>query len=731
MRQPPLRSESNRESEVLGRLTDCESGCPEYVLSSMRRLDALLTQAVGTTAEVSKGEPPDPFQGLHITVSELNGLLAQEPGSPLSLGDVEIKHNFGRDLFSLLSLEDELCDFDIEVLILALAPELDLRYERIYAYIQNDVTRKRPTVDLALNLFCRTASEKIDRRSRFSPEAPLIRQGILRLSPEARETPPPLLAHYLKLDDQIVLWLLGQRTIDSRLTSFARFVRSVREIEELALDARTRFELRVLTRDALVTGRPLRLYLHGPQGSGAHLVADAIAREASLPLLIVDVPRLLANAEESEQALMLAFREARLARAVLHLQWVDELPRQGHQILYQALLGMLVEARGITLLSGREPWQASRDCYDGKALGIISIALTVPQAPQRLLLWKGAVASAGITCSSDQLHALADRFTMSAAQIGEAVASVARRRCIGGGDSERAAPNDLFLAARQQSNSILPALAQRIEPRKRLSDIVLPPDCLDQLKEVCDQVRFRSLVYDEWGFGCEMSLGKDLTVLFSGSSGTGKTMAAEAIATELGLDLYKIDLARVVSKYIGETEKNLDRIFTAAEGSNAILFFDEADALFGKRSRVRDAHDRYANIEVGYLLQKMEEHDGLTILATNMRANMDDAFIRRLKFHVEFPFPDQSCRRRIWLQHLPSKTPRDDDIDFDVLAQRFNLAGGNIRNIVLNASFLAAADGQVVRMLHLMRAAKREFQKMGKTCSEAEFQSYSSSMGDR
>jgi SpoVK/Ycf46/Vps4 family AAA+-type ATPase len=228
-------------------------------------------------------------------------------------------------------------------------------------------------------------------------------------------------------------------------------------------------------------------------------------------------------------------------------------------------------------------------------------------------------------------------------------------------------------------------------------------------------------VYDEWGFDRKLSLGKGLNVLFAGPSGTGKTMAAEVLAGELGLDLYKIDLSTVVSKYIGDTEKNLARIFAEAATSNAILFFDEADALFGKRSEVKDAHDRYANIEIGYLLQRMEEYEGVVILATNLRKNMDEAFVRRMHFTVEFPFPNAQDRRRIWAHIWPEATPRSAELDADVLARRFELAGGNIRNIALAAAFLAASDGGVVTMAHLLHATRREYQKMGKIVTDGEF----------
>jgi SpoVK/Ycf46/Vps4 family AAA+-type ATPase len=255
---------------------------------------------------------------------------------------------------------------------------------------------------------------------------------------------------------------------------------------------------------------------------------------------------------------------------------------------------------------------------------------------------------------------------------------------------ENLTENHLFAASRAHSNQKLSNLATKIQPRYQWADIVLPEDTLEQLREMVNTVRQRPTVYGEWGFERKMALGKGLNALFAGESGTGKTMSADIMAGVLGLDLYKIDLSSLVSKYIGETEKNLNRIFTEAATSNAILFFDEADAIFGKRSEVKDSHDRYANIEISYLLQRMEAYDGVVILATNMRSNLDDAFTRRLHFIIEFPFPEAADREIIWRVNFPEETPLADDIDFTVLAERFRLAGGNIRNVIMAAAFLAA-----------------------------------------
>ncbi|MFO7536813.1 MAG: ATP-binding protein, partial [Chloroflexota bacterium] len=289
------------------------------------------------------------------------------------------------------------------------------------------------------------------------------------------------------------------------------------------------------------------------------------------------------------------------------------------------------------------------------------------------------------------------------------------------GNGRPLSEEDLFAASRAHSNQNLANMATKVKPCYGWEDIVLPADTFNQLQEMVNVVQQRHVVYEQWGFGRKMALGKGLNVLFSGEPGTGKTMAADIIAGALGLDLYKVDLSTLVSKYIGETEKNLERIFTEAATSNAILFFDEADAIFGKRSEVKDSHDRYANIEISFLLQRMEAYDGVVILATNLQANLDEAFTRRFHFITDFPFPDAADRERIWRVNLPAETPHAAEVDFGLLARRFRITGGNIRNIILAAAFLAARDEQPMSMSHLFHAARREFQKMGRLIEETLF----------
>jgi SpoVK/Ycf46/Vps4 family AAA+-type ATPase len=284
---------------------------------------------------------------------------------------------------------------------------------------------------------------------------------------------------------------------------------------------------------------------------------------------------------------------------------------------------------------------------------------------------------------------------------------------------EQALAEKLWDACCVSTRPRLDALAQRLDPKATWDDLVLPDEETNTLHRITDQVRQRSRVYEEWGFANKMNRGLGINALFAGESGTGKTMAAEVMANDLRLNLYRIDLSAVVSKYIGETEKNLRRLFDAAESGGAILFFDEADALFGKRSEVKDSHDRYANIEINYLLQRMEAYRGLAILATNMKNALDQAFMRRLRFIVNFPFPGAAERKRMWQKVFPQDTPTN-GLDYDWLA-RFNLTGGSIHNIALNAAFLAAQSSPKVTMPLVLEAARIEFRKLERPINEAEF----------
>ncbi|WP_017718382.1 ATP-binding protein [Kamptonema formosum] len=728
----------------------------------LHRLDKLLAHAVAA-AEAAYGSDAatDPYRGLHITLQEVEQLLVREPGaSPLQLQTENPKQPLPNPApegsrLALLQQTFNLSNFDLDILAIALAPELDRRYERLYAYLQDDVRCKQPSVDLALNLLCATAADKLQQRTRFSPDAPLIRHQLLHLIADSNQPKPSLLAQNLQLDAQVVRFLLGETGLDSRLTPFCQLVNpavtrnpvSPRNPVSDQLETRNRVSprnpvsdhkaLSILCLESRQTQHPLRFYFQGADRTGKRRTAQDIAAEIQTPFLTADLAQIVAAKADFQATIRLIFREAWFQNALLYLDNLETLQSEEHAIYYQHLLTAIAEHKGITILAGTSSWIPG----GAGALGIVTVPFTLPNFNQRRQYWQECLTQTGISIPDSELDALAERFRLTPDQIADAAATAgntARWKAAAedpvNTDTEEnfpipnpksTIPNPklpiLFAAARAQSGHDLAALARKIEPKYTWEDIVLPADPQTQLTEICHQAKHRHLVHEDWGFDRKLSLGKGQNVLFSGPPGTGKTMAAEVIAGELQLDLYKIDLSQVVSKYIGETEKNLNRIFTAAAASNAILFFDEADSLFGKRTEVKDAHDRYANIEVGYLLQKMEEYEGVAILTTNARSNMDDAFVRRLRFIVEFPFPKEKDRRRIWEKIWPDATPRSPDIDLDFLSRRFEISGANIRNIALAAAFLAAEDGGSVSMNHLLRAVRREYQKMGKILTEADF----------
>ena len=719
--------------DQLGDLPNASHPQDSPALFALRRLDALLQRAVAA-AQASYGPEAatDPFRGLYVSQEQAARSLAGPPGEPLQdaydqslepcwndISDADAAWAWLRDAYAL-------SDFELDLILIALAPEVDLRYERLYAYLQDDVSRKRPTVDLALNLLCATAEEKLAHRSHFGPEAPLVSQRLLSVVPDAQSVQPPLLAHIIELDEQIIDTLLRQGGLDRRLIAFCRFVSLARSAGRAPRDEGAAGSLYGMASEAWGR-RPLRLYFQGPPGAGKRQAAEALAAELGLRLLVarlalMPLTEYPAGGRGFSDLLSTLFREAWLQGAILYLDDMDALTCDQGARCREALCERLAQDPGITIMAGSQPWIPS----GREPLGVLVVPFALPDFEQRRAAWAESLAAYGYQPAADQLDALAGRFRMSRAQIQEAAAAahgaVRWRAAPAGPASPPPVPtrHELFAAARGQTGHELSALARKIDPVYTWEDLVLPPDPLAQLHEVCQRVTFRHQVLGAWGFDAKLSQGKGVTALFAGPPGTGKTMAAEVIARELDLDLYKIDLSSVISKYIGETEKNLERIFSVATDANAILFFDEADALFGKRSEVRDSHDRYANIEIAYLLQRMEQYDGLAILATNLRQHMDEAFTRRLQFLVEFPFPDEAYRRQIWEVCFPRQAPRDPALDFDHLARKFRLSGGNIKNIVLGGAFLAAAENCPIGMRHLLHATHREYQKMGKVLSEAD-----------
>ncbi|MBK1699392.1 ATP-binding protein [Thiococcus pfennigii] len=703
----------------------------KHLLPALGRLDERLTAAVAAARAAYGPEAVrDPFRGLHITPEDVQRLLARSPGAPFPEAERAAAEPLTADIESdsrLAWLQQAfgLSRFDLDLIIIALAPELDLRYERLYAFLQDDVSRRRAGVDLALNLLCACAADKIARRAHLAADAPLIAHGLIHLLPDPQLERAPLLAHALRLDPQILRLLLGEDRLDERLAGFCVLIEpdgSPFEMLIPGLDAADGASLLESLTQARAAGSTLRLYFQGVPGIGRRTAAEGLAASLDAPLLRADLARLPEDGRGCAEPLRVLFREAWLQDALLYLDDLDALRVPERAATLDELMGQLAAAPGIVGLAGTAPWPKT----GRRAVGVQQVRFRMPDAGQRQGLWRGHLDAVGIALDGADLDALAERFRLTPAQIADAAGCAASPPFWaddeGGdrGETSASLRERLFAAARAQCGQDLDGLATKLTPVYGWDDIVLPQDTVAQLHELCQRVRLREPVMNDWGFGRKLSQGKGVSALFAGPSGTGKTMAAEVIANALGLDLYRIDLAGVISKYIGETEKNLDRIFRAAEDANAILLFDEADALFGKRSEVRDSHDRYANIEISYLLQKMEQYEGVAILATNLKQNLDEAFVRRLAFTVHFPAPDEGSRREIWNSVWPNEVPLAETFDLDHVASQFKLTGGNIKNIAMAASFLASEDKESVGMDHVRYAIRREMQKMGKSLSTAE-----------
>ncbi len=699
-------------------------GDTRTLAAALSRLDALLRAAVSLVK--AAGEPvvaADFYRGLEIRPEDAERALAAEPSQPFfkQIHTAPGRRPLAYDVpvFEWLARTFSLAGFDLDVTLLALAPEIDLRYERLYAYLQDDVTRKHPTVDLALNLFASDAGEKLALRSRFAPDAPLQKHALVRIFCEPGMAEPPLLARYIKLDEQITRLVLGQNHLDPRLAGFG--CRKLPAPPPALSDFCPLIEERLaaLATRSVNDGCSVRLYFEGSGRFEKLRAADAVARAIDAQVLALNLQSATETGRDLSTLLRVAFREAWLGKAVLFLDDADTVRPEVRPACWQVLLELLQIQPGVVILSGTQPW---RPC--GRPLGVLPVHFGPLDRVAARRAWEAHLKDSDLVIGAPEIDVLADRFRLASDQIADAVAcaqSGAKFAARSAANQAEIGFEELCAAARAQNGHALEHLARKVKPGYTWDDLVLPDEQLEQIREVCEQAKHRYRVFDEWGFDRKLSLGKGLNVLFSGPPGTGKTMAAEVIASELKLDLYKIDLSQVVSKYIGETEKNLDRIFSAAQNSNAILFFDEADALFGKRSEVKDSHDRYANIEIGYLLQKMEEYEGIAILSTNVKHHIDEAFLRRMQALVEFPFPEETERRRVWQLAFPNKAPVGPDVDFAALARAVRLAGGNIKNIARLAAFLAAADGGVISMPHLIKASRREYQKLGRMWNENEW----------
>lgn len=590
-----------------------------------------------------------------------------------------------------------LSPFERELLLICAGMELDSGFPQLCAALQGDSRRAYPTFSLALKAFPGA------HWSALLPAAPLRRWRLVEVGSGDSLTTSPL-----RIDERVLHHLAGLSYLDERLRGMADPVVASEELPPSHTVLASRV-VEILS-NVVWFDNPV-IQLCGGEDAEKGAIAATACADLGVALHSIRAAEIPASAADREALGRLWEREAFLCGTALlvdceDLDGRDEKERWDRR---EIAASFLERTRCLVFVTSRQPFRF-------KNRSSVRMDVERPTPAEQKALWRRALGPSAPGLDG-QLEGLVAQFSLGSREIQAATNDgLAAWSKEGGEVSDLAAA--LWNACRSQARPRLEDLAERIDPAATWDDLVLPEPQQQILMEIGVHLRGRARVYDVWGFASKGSRGLGISALFSGDSGTGKTMAAEVLANDLNLDLYRIDLSQVVSKYIGETEKNLRRVFDAAESGGAILLFDEADALFGKRSEVKDSHDRYANIEISYLLQRMEAYRGLAILTTNMKSGLDRAFLRRIRFVVQFPFPDLSQRAEIWKRIFPEETPTD-GVELEKLA-RLNVAGGNIRNIALYAAFLAADSGEPVGMAHLLRAARVEYAKMERPLTEGE-----------
>jgi hypothetical protein len=675
-------------------------------------------------AEMRQQGNTDPvLKGVLITDAEVDGLLTHSPTGhgPAHQPGSLTQHLFsqaGRSVAHLLALQQRfaLSGFEMDCMLVCLAGEISPRFERVFAYLNDTVSARLPGADILLRA---VAPGQLALQALLGRDSRLQRYGLLASVDNARFGP-------YRVAEGVVRYALQQGGFDAHLAR-AWCDADIAPLATRLWDTRPEIDtleqlLRSQLDDAAAPRGPLVLGLRGRPGSGRQHLVESACRRIGIGCIALDARKLKA-AEPLQRTLTAALRDSVLIGTSVLLHHADAWLEDAALLaeLRMHLQPLVRELGWILVLASEADLQLA---HWFPAARVVELELPPLNVATRDAAWQTALAALpGLAAAqrSSLSAALGAKFRLTHGEIALAVQRVASAAP----PSSEAAWSDLLhRCAGSVAAPKLAQLAQALTVKHTLDDLVLPPDRIAALNDVVRRVRHRSRVLEQWGLEGVSNRGRGLVVLFHGASGTGKTMASEAIAGALRMQLYRIDLAGVVSKYIGETEKNLRAIFEEADRADAVLFFDEADALFGKRSDVKDAHDRYANIEINYLLQRIELFEGIAVLATNMRAHIDEAFLRRIHITVEFPLPREAERLGLWDRSFPPGAPLAADIDWGFLARHFELTGGAIRNAALGAAFLAADGPGVIGMPEVVNALRTELVKAGKRVADGEFGPY-------
>lgn len=588
---------------------------------------------------------------------------------------------------------------DLELLAVLLAIEAEPSIEKVVAFALDDFTKKRPDMTFLVQLIAGSDSQLADAvRARLDHAASLRRFGIV-LATAAVDVPASARPH--RLSDRIVSFLRGQESIDELVHAHVRLSRTPLTANDLVIDGDALEQLRRVLGESAP-----RVLLAGPEGAGKALAVEVLQAERGETALRLDLAGVVGEPDAAER-IRAGMREAALRNAALILEGAglaEELLSGARRALADAASGLHIPI--IVALTTRHQWPANTFAE------LVEIVFRPPTFAERHVLWRRELPSALAT--ANDLEWVAARYAFTAGTIARTARRARATATLRNEREPHVSLDDLGNAARLTFSHRLGAMAQRIATGFTWDDLVLPKDTLEAVREVVRFAHHRPYLLEEWGFAAKLPYGRGVSAILAGPPGTGKTMVAQLLAKELGYDLYRIDLSQVVNKYIGETEKNLAKIFDEAETSHAVLFFDEADSLFAKRIDVKSSNDRYANLEVNYLLQRMETYDGVTLLATNLEQGLDDAFKRRVRFSIAFEIPDEDVRRLLWRSMFPPQTPLAPDIDWALIAKKFEMAGGYIKKAALRAALHAVEAKRPITTADLVEAAKQEYREMGR-----------------
>lgn len=691
----------------------------EYLSDLIKQAELILNYYVACTKTLD--DTMDKIKGIVITKEQVDRTFRNNE----SIDEYQkgVKKEFDKSSFfirqRLKNTEDEgklfaieyikkvyrLAPIEMFFLILSIMPYIDSKYEKVYAFLQDDVTKRYMSYDLAFKLyfFVNDVSQINDYY--------IMKNNIMDKMSSlcfVRDTMVP--------DNRLVSFILTNGNSKINIKGVSCYL--PKEKCELSVMEGVSQKISNVIDSRADKDEPIFFNISGCSTSGKRTQVERVGQITDNSIVMVDLEQISRETEFSfYDSLMTSCRESMINQGYICFYNCDILlNEEAGSLGYMNLILNVSRKFSTVVFILSKKAITNREIKNDRLW--ISVQIPDLTKEESIFLWNELLQEIPIE-EDIQAFEMANKFSFTAGQIRGTIEEA--KKLLVWNQSDKISRKDICKCAYTQVIHNLEEKATLIYAKHNWDQLVLAKDQKEMLKNACDQIRYKHIVYDNWGFEKRLAYGRGVSMLFAGPPGTGKTMAAQVVANDLDIEIYKVDLSKIVSKYIGETEKNLDKLFNEAKKSNVILFFDETDALLGKRTEVKDSHDKNANLETSYLLQKMEEYDGITVMSTNYVENIDTAFFRRISYVIHFPFPDVASRKMIWQKMFPAETPLDDDVDFDYLAEQFEIAGGNIKNIAVTAAFLAAEAGNKVKMEHILKAIKYELTKQGKIVLKEDF----------